>query len=102
MIPCDECITKAICINRKEVQCVILSSYLKKILHKYANPMVLNDYYVPPSLSGNYYFLSKYKITIDVYENDEICIWKSPALGVYEERFELKYLYSLLQKIGKK
>jgi hypothetical protein len=92
-LPCETCITKAICLNKKEINCIILATYLKIRLIDY------NVRYVRYN-----YIINKYKLRIEVTSNNNITVWHGeyPTFSTTTIPVELKFLYKTVQKMNMK
>jgi hypothetical protein len=92
-IPCKTCITKAICLNKKYIKCVLLGEYLKTRL---CNHSLMHNRY------NASYEIKRHRLHVDIKKNNEITIWRGYFPTYYAFKIELKFLYTAIQKMDNK
>jgi hypothetical protein len=85
-LPCDQCITKAICLTKDELNCFPLASYLKIHLEEYRIPS-LKGY------ASKYYVVNQIDISLVINWSDWITIGSLTA-----KRRCLKHVYKFIKE----
>jgi hypothetical protein len=105
MIPCDKCITKVICLNKKEIKCNRLTKFLEYHLQKY--PKVRSRDLCSGIIEHASYRIPKFGLTVHI--NLDIVTIRHTISGVVDiyapfgdSRIEFRHLYDILQKINNK
>jgi hypothetical protein len=85
-IPCDKCITKAICFNKVYVKCFLLADFLRRNLGQFK----ITSLSYPQE-----YKIKKFNMEIFIYDDDHILVWSR----LYNSHLmSIKHLYETLQK----
>jgi hypothetical protein len=90
-IPCDECITKAICLNKDTITCHLLINFLKIKFKDY----IKTENSFPVEVSSKVYTLE-----IQLFRRDTIILWMIQYLfsNMRKQKIKFKYLYKTLKE----